>query len=226
MTGHIARFYIANLGEGTVSLPTEVRRHANALRVSEGDTIQLFDGKTCYNARFKGVTAELLGKSEHNTQTSAQLTLAVSWPKGSRGDWLVEKATELNVTTIIPLTTKHTIVIPSLSKIKRLQQLAITACEQSGRTTIPTITEVQTLANVLAKKNEFDAFVVGDSQGRSQIPNAKRILILVGPEGGFSTEELHAINQAGAVSVRAAHTTLRTETAAIALLTLANNTSA
>lgn len=222
MTGHTARFYIPALHEGTISLPAEVRRHAKALRVKEGDLIQLFDGTLSYTARYKGTTAEVVAKSESKPEKT-HITLAVSWPKGSRGDWLVEKATELGVHTIIPLTTKHTIVIPSDSKINRLQQLTITACEQSGRTTIPTITQPQSFETVLKQSRDFDAFVVGDSQGTSHIPRAKRILILVGPEGGFSADELHQIKHAGAKTLSAGSNTLRTETAAIALLALLNS---
>ncbi|MEK6849593.1 MAG: RsmE family RNA methyltransferase [Nanoarchaeota archaeon] len=224
MTGHIARFYQPHVAKGMHTLDAEHSRHAKAFRLEVGDDIGLFDGTHEYSCRFhswKGKVAlvEVL-KSELTPQTGAQITLAVSWPKGDRGDWLVEKTTELGAFAIIPLITKHTIVVPNPKKIARLQQLAIGACEQSGRGTIPTISEPQTLHNILKNKTNYDAFVVGDSQGTSHIPSAKRILILIGPEGGFSPEEITAIKQANAIPMRAASNTLRTETAAIALLTL------
>ena len=216
MSTHIARFYLETIREGSLTLPTELRRHAKALRVQEGDIIELFDGKHEYSARYQGATADVLQKSEPKGISGAHITLAIAFPKGNRADWLVEKATELGVTTIIPLLTKHTIVDPRDTKIARLQKLALTACEQCGRTIIPTITEPRTLTSVLA--GSYDLKILTSIDGKKEIPHAKTILILIGPEGGFSDDELAQINQSGCVSVSLGHATLRTETAGIAAL--------
>jgi 16S rRNA (uracil1498-N3)-methyltransferase len=219
MSTHTARFYMESITNGTVSLPSEIRRHAKALRVQEGDMIELFDGTHEYSARFQGQTAEVLRKSEAKGIPSAQLTLAIAFPKGNRADWLVEKATELGVSTIIPLLSKYAIVDPRETKVARLQKLAITACEQSGRTTIPNITEPRTLTSVLAGSYDTKIFCFID--GKKEMPSGKNILIIVGPEGGFADAEVEQMKKSGCISVALGHATLRTETAGIAALTLA-----
>ncbi|MBI4151155.1 16S rRNA (uracil(1498)-N(3))-methyltransferase [Candidatus Woesearchaeota archaeon] len=236
-----ARFYVEDIpATGSFELPSEITRHAKALRIQEGTIIGLFDGNHEYQARFQGTTADILQKSEPNDDSGAhkedcgprvsqntdgfcrQITLAISFPKGSRLDWLIEKATELGVHTIIPLITKRTIVQPRETKVERLRKLAIAACEQCGRTTIPLILDPVPVDKLLVDCAHYDACILADVSGNklSLSKSAKKILAIVGPEGGFTSEELNHAKTAGCTLVSLGPTTLRTETAGIVLLSL------
>jgi 16S rRNA (uracil1498-N3)-methyltransferase len=218
-----SRFYIEDIPTtGSLTLPSEIARHARALRIQEGTIIGLFDGKHEYQARFQGKTADILQKSEVKDVSGAQITLAVAFPKGSRLDWLIEKTTELGVHTIIPLISKRTIVQPRETKVERLRKLAISASEQCGRTTIPQISEPVPVDKLLVDCAHYDACILADFSGNklSLSKTAKRVLAIVGPEGGFTSEELDHAKTAGCTLVNLGQTTLRTETAGIVLLSL------
>jgi 16S rRNA (uracil1498-N3)-methyltransferase len=218
-----SRFYAEDIpATGSFELPSEIKRHARALRIQEGTIIGLFDGKHEYQARFQGATADILQKSEPKDQSGAQITLAIAFPKGSRLDWLIEKATELGVHTIIPLITKRTIVQPRDTKVERLRKLAISAAEQCGRTSVPQILEPVPVDKLLLDHAHYDACIVADFSGNklSLSKNAKKVLAIVGPEGGFTSEELDHAKTAGCALTTLGQTTLRTETAGIVMLAL------
>jgi 16S rRNA (uracil1498-N3)-methyltransferase len=233
MTGHTPRFYAHKQPvEGVIVLTPEQVRHSKALRMKDGDKLQLFDEKHDYEATLEGTNARILSKSEHKA-SGAEITLAISWPKGPRGDWLVEKATELGVRTIIPLLVRHSVVEPGSNKVERLRKVAINAAEQSGAR-FPTITEPKMLRDVLA--DPYDFIVIADASGtpltkdrlRSHTKGASTaspfsnpaVLALVGPEGGFTSDEIQDALAKDAMLASLGHTTLRTETAGIVLTTL------
>jgi 16S rRNA (uracil1498-N3)-methyltransferase len=223
-----ARFYVEEIpSTGSITLPAETKRHMKALRLQEGTIIGLFDGKHEYQARFQGTTADILQKSEPNAGSGAQITLAIAFPKGSRLDWLIEKTTELGVHTIIPLISKRTIVQPRETKVERLRKLAIAACEQCGRTTIPHISDPITVDKLLVDHAHYDACILADFSGNklSLSKSAKKILAVVGPEGGFTSDELDHAKTAGCTLTNLGTTTLRTETAGIVLLSLIRGTA-
>lgn len=224
--GHTARFYQAAIPEqGFLSLDPERSRHAKALRLREGEPIELFDGTNEYNARFASwegndAKVEVMGKSEPKGVSGIQVTLAIAFPKGKHADTLVQKATEVGVSTMIPLVTKRTVVDPGATKLERLREVAITACEQSGRTTIPAITSPFPVDKLLATCKDYDACVIADASGTQLRSHGKKVLALVGPEGGFTDEEVEAAKRAGCSVVNLGNTTLRTETAGIVLTAL------
>ena len=221
--GHIPRFYAEDgPTEGLVKLTQEQVRHSKALRMEDGDRLQLFDGVFEYEAQLEGVKARITSKSEPKPQIGQKITLAVAWPKGNRGDWLVEKATELGVSALIPLLTKRTIVEPGATKVARLRKVIINACEQSGRTILPSITEPMHLKDVLAKKSEFDVVIIADRSGEKLHVHGQRVLVLIGPEGGFIDEEISEAKAEGAKATNLGSTTLRTETAAISVVAALN----
>lgn len=226
--GHTARFYQAAIPEqGTISLDSERSRHAKALRLREGEQIELFDGTNERKARFAGwegdaAKVEVLGKSEPKGVSGVNVTLAIAFPKGKHADTLVQKATEVGVSTIIPLITERTVVDPGATKLERLREVAITACEQSGRTTIPAITSPLTVDKLLATCKDHDACFIADASGSPLRSRAKNVLALVGPEGGFTDDEITAAKNAGCTAVNLGNTTLRTETAGIVMVTLLN----
>jgi len=220
--GHIPRFYAEDVpATGNVKLSPEQVRHSKALRLRDGETVQLFDGTYEYEGQLDGTGVKVLAKSEPKPPIGPEITLAVAWPKGSRGDWLVEKATELGVKAIIPLITKRTVVEPGSTKVARLRKVAINACEQSGRTTLPSISEPMTLHGVLERRKEFDTVILAHRNGeRLTHLHGTRMLVLIGPEGGFDENELTEALKFDAHITTLGETTLRTETAAVVVVAL------
>jgi 16S rRNA (uracil1498-N3)-methyltransferase len=148
------------------------------------------------------------------------LTLAVSFPKGPRQDTLVEKCTELGVAELWPMHCRRSIAEPSPHRLEKLRRTVIEACKQSQRAWLCELREPASFAEVVGSVSEFDTAVIADgSADRSNAGEAtshKRVLALVGPEGGFAAEELQAARDAGCTELRLGRTILRTETAAIA----------
>jgi RsmE family RNA methyltransferase len=149
------------------------------------------------------------------------LTLAVALPKGDRQKWLVEKLTELGCARLVPLVTTRGVAEATPAAIERLGRAAIEACKQCGRTMLLEIAPPATLAAVLAARDPGALALVADPAGEALGPllagHAGAVLALVGPEGGFTAEELAAAEAAGWRRVSLAPHILRVETAAIAL---------
>ena len=201
----------------------EAKHLAAVLRLSPGDTLELFDGagRRC-PATVAGVTgkgaktaAELrCGPPVETPPPADPLTLAVAPPKGDRFRWLIEKATELGVARVVPLLCERSTVDPGGGKLEKLRATALAACKQSGRDRLPEIADPVAFAAFLADCGPATLLHVTGDRLRSPPPGPHAALI--GPEGGFTDEEVRAAGSAG-VAVRSLPTPiLRTETAAIA----------
>jgi 16S rRNA (uracil1498-N3)-methyltransferase len=151
------------------------------------------------------------------------LTLAFGLSRGAKPDWIIEKATELGVSAILPFTSERT--LRSSERHDRWQRLAAAAARQSGRARCPEIAEVSSFADILelgarselallfhAAASEFPA-VLRESCPRS-------VLAVTGPEGGFSESEVSAAREFGFRIVTLGPRTLRAETAGITVAAL------
>lgn len=150
------------------------------------------------------------------------LVLAVALPKGERQKWLVEKLTELGVARLVPLVTARGVAEATPAALARLRRTVIEASKQCGRNTLLEIAAPATQADLLARLDPGTWPLVADPAGpplatipRPASPGA--ILALVGPEGGFTPEEIAAAVAAGSTRVSLGPHVLRIETAAIAL---------
>ncbi len=155
-----------------------------------------------------------------------RIHLAVAPPKGDRFKWLIEKATELGVDQITPLITTRTVVEPGAGKLDKLQAAVVAACKQSGRNRVMQVQENLPFGKLIEIAGTERIVLVGDPGGRLfdpvMIPEGTReVVLLIGPEGGWTDEELSRAELAGAVRVRIADGVLRAETAAIQLAGLA-----
>jgi 16S rRNA (uracil1498-N3)-methyltransferase len=224
------------LGE-PFALPAAAARHAQVLRLQPGDPITLFDGQGgVWRARVLAMgRQEVSARAEAMQAVSARparaITLAVGMPANERMDWLIEKATELGVSGVVPLVTQRTVVRLSGERAdKRLahwQAIAAGACEQSGRDHLPRIEPVQALPQWLAG---LKTPASGELRMRlSLAPGAthwmqcalapdQALCAALGPEGGWSESEERALEQAGFVPVSLGSTVLRAETAALTVL--------
>jgi 16S rRNA (uracil1498-N3)-methyltransferase len=197
----------------------------NVLRMKEGGELLLFDGRSGeWLARVAEAGKKRMALSvERRTrepETIPDVWLAFAPVKRSQTDWLVEKATELGVARLMPVTTHRTVV--ERVKLERLQAIAIEAAEQCGRTVLPEIDEPLPLARLLEQRDTARALYFADEGGGAPAGGVFKpgaAMILTGPEGGFADDERTAIRAASnAVPVSLGPRILRAETAALAAL--------
>lgn len=223
------RFFLAAPPEGGRAVLTgdEARHLSRVLRAREGDAIVVFAGTAvAWPARIVRIgrdEVELeVGEPRHDPPRGGpRLTLAVALPKGDRQKWLVEKLTELGVDRLVPLVTLRGVAEATQSARARLGRTGVEACKQCGRNTLLEITAPVRVADLLAAAAAGSRAVVADPEAppleRSIMAGVTEIVGLVGPEGGFTPEELAATAAAGALRAGLGPHVLRVETAAVAL---------
>lgn len=217
----------------TLALNPADAHHAKVLRLKTGDPVELFDvsggradGSIAENDA-QGVTVLLESvASEPSASESPALILATAWPKGKRAAMLVEKCAELGVGRIIPIQYERSVVEKDDESegVERLRRIAIEAAKQSGRTDVPRIEPARTL-EALLKESAAVAVLLDPRAERglgewfAALPPEKSsagVLLIIGPEGGFSNAEIQRVDAAGVARVRLAEHILRVETAALA----------
>ncbi len=200
-----------------------------------GDTIEVIDSAAQHfeaSLRIDGrsVHAALETSIEHTASTLPRVTIAQGVPKGQKMDFVVEKLTELGAAAIVPLQSERTIVSDvSQNKIERWRRLAKSAAQQCGRSDIPEVADPLTFEKMLARFKDYDCVLVPWELAervplRERLPdliaNAHDVLVLIGPEGGFSHAEAEAAKEAGAQLVSLGSRILRTETAGLVVLAI------
>ena len=215
--------------DGRATLTGDEARHlARVLRAKVGDEIRVFDGGGReWPARVatidRDAVALTVGASLPAQPGPARpLTIAVALPKGDRQKWLVEKLTELGAERLAPLVTARGVAEATASAQARLARGVIEACKQCGRNTLMEIAAGRPLDRLLAEVPAGACVVIAHPGGRSldaaAVPaEATEIIALVGPEGGFSDEEVCISDRAGVIRISLGPHILRVETAAIAL---------
>ena len=207
---------------------------ARVLRLRQGDPLTLFDGRGGeYVSRVEELRKGAVIVSVHEQspvarESSLPITLAQGVSRGERMDWVVQKATELGVTRIIPVLTERSVVRLDAKQAERKrlhwQAIAVAACEQSGRDRIPGVDAPLTMAEFAGKADSRATRVLLSPAGSLRVADLPRgeggIVVLIGPEGGLTEAEQGAALTAGFVAVRLGPRVLRTETAAVAALTL------
>ncbi len=205
---------------------------ARVLRMGQGDELCLFDGSGAeYQARIvaadkRRVTVAVLESGPGLAESALRIHLGIGISRGERMDWVVQKATELGVAAISPLYTERTEVRlrGEREERKRLHwlQVAVSACEQCGRSVLPAVHEPSTLAQWLQDADGERRFVLHHRAttvpGKNRMPTS--ISLLVGPEGGLSEAEISAAEAAGFESLALGPRVLRTETAPLAALAI------
>jgi len=234
----------------TIDLPEGAARHVQVLRLQPGATIILFGSAPAGMAggEFQA-TVTAMGRQTVQVQVGAHdpvereagraMHLAIGMPANERMDWLVEKATELGVATIQPLMTERTVVRldaqRAAKKLAHWQSIAVAACEQCGRNRVPTIHPVLPLVRWIAQQGadaqQRDVLALVLSLRPQSRPlrtvdhaqlagSAQSVGFLCGPEGGLTAAEETLAISAGHLPVSLGSRVLRTETAALAALTL------
>lgn len=207
----------------------EYKHLSRVLRKKVGDHVFVTDGKgTMYDViirSFSRTEAEcsVVETYERWNEPRVEITLAVSLLRNpSRFDMVIEKATELGVTTVIPLLCERT--IPKHEKHTRLQKIAVSALKQCGRSILPTIFVLTKFDTLVRSAERFSLKLVAHEQTeQSQFlgsllqhhKNAGSVLLVVGPEGGLTPEEIGLASENGFIPVSLGPRRLRSETAAI-----------
>jgi len=201
----------------------------NVLRTSTGEVITLFDGRGASAlARVAGfgrgeVEVEVLSVDGEVDASPTGVILATAVPKGERSGWLVEKATELGVERWIPLRTRRSTVDPGEGKLRKLRATVVEASKQCQRNRLMDVGTPVALADLLATWQATAASIlVAHQDGVAWRPQAARdpVLVIVGPEGGLTPQELDQCRAAGAQFVSLGPRTLRVETAALVMASL------
>ncbi|TWU00564.1 Ribosomal RNA small subunit methyltransferase E [Botrimarina colliarenosi] len=208
-----------------VSLEGPESHHlSTVMRVGAGDRLTLFDGS---GAEFDAEVLEIQRRGparllvrtrdEVSREPPVTLTLGVALPKGDRQKVLVDMLTQIGVAKLVPLVTEHSVAAPKASGIDKLRRAVIEASKQCGRNRLMTIDEPAPLAKFFGAV-QADCKVIahpGDEEP-SRAPASGSVAIAIGPEGGFSDEEVAAATAAGWGTLRLGKSILRIETAAIA----------
>ncbi|MEE2797033.1 MAG: RsmE family RNA methyltransferase [Planctomycetota bacterium] len=226
------RFFLSQTPtEDTARLEGDEARHlARVMRAKTGDTVELFDGQgTSWTATVQAiqrnhVSLRLDQKQSETISNKPTITLAVALPKGDRQKWLIEKITELGTDSLVPLTTTRSVAEPTAAAISRLQRGVIESCKQSGRNRLLEITQPQSLHNLLTTSSASLRILAcpdGTPMQSILLKPIDNILIAIGPEGGFTDEEIRTANASGFAQMSLCQNILRIETAAIAAAVIA-----
>ena len=218
----------------SIQLEEGAARHlTSALRMKAGQDIILFDGRGGeYSAQLsevkKGKAAVTVGAfSDISRESPLSIQLAIGISRGERMDWIVQKATELGVTDIIPLFTERCEVKLSGERLEKKtrhwQQVAISACEQCQRNTVPTVRGALSAEQYLAESIDGLKLVLHHRTEKRlaemTLPN-NNVALLVGPEGGLSDREIDIALHSGFSPLAVGPRVLRTETAPLAAISI------
>ena len=224
------RLYCPNLKEGPNLLSAEESHHAiAALRARRGDKFVVFDGRGHEAAarveriERRRIQVNADGVTERPFELRHRITLAVAMTKAHRQGYLIEKCTELGVAAFWPILAERSVARPASAAVDKWSRRAVEAAKQSARAWVPTVEAPQTFTDAVGRIGEFDAAAIADP-GPSATPflrflgnygEAGRLLVFVGPEGGWSEDESREAAAAGVVRIGLSPTVLRSETAAV-----------
>lgn len=211
----------------------------NVLRLKPGDPVIVFDGRRFeYETiidNFSSDSAILkITKKNEVSHSEISITLAQSVPKAGKMEFIIQKATELGITKIVPVISRRS--IPKFSetkmtaKVSRWRKIAVEASRQCGRAVIPDITDIFTFDKMVKLPGENDHRIIlweeETTHGLKTIlqdgteKNRNDFFIVVGPEGGFTREEVELARINGFTSATLGTYILRTETVGLAVLSI------
>lgn len=220
-------FYSDNITSNTITLDAEEARHCmKVLRKKVGDTIQVVDGKgslyhcTITKTGKKHCTAKIDRKQNQYGKRDYHLSIAIAPTKNiNRFEWFLEKATEIGIDTIQPVIAKHS--ERKRLKTDRLNKILVSAMKQSGKAYLPELKELITIGDFFKsfKENVQKFIATCEVENAAHLKDHYKIgsdaMILIGPEGDFSTEEIRRAQQAEFEPISLGESRLRVETAGI-----------
>lgn len=216
-----------------ISDKDQVHHMKDVLRLKTKDEIMVFDdlGREYFcvieKLSFEGAVLKIRHTKEANTIQRMRISVACAIPKKSKMDDIVDKLTQLGVDRIIPLVSERVIVKldekKKISRKERWEKIALSSAKQTQRAVSPVIEAPKSVEEVLAESGDFDlkliAALIGERKSlRSVLEKSKpkNILVLIGPEGDFTQDEVNIAKKAGCLLVSLGDLVLRVDTAAIA----------
>lgn len=221
----------------TVDLPESVAHHLHVVRMQPGAALTLFDGSggqysaTLLEIGKKRASAQLDVFEPREVELPYEVTLAQGLPEGAKMDWIVEKAVELGVAAIQPLAAQRSVVRLSGERAEKRhahwQGVIVSASEQCGRNRLARLAPVADVSQWVREAPAAQRVLLTPRASQSLADWARArpsqaLVLMVGPEGGFSAQEEDAAMAAGALPLLMGPRVLRTETAGMAALATLN----
>ena len=217
----------------------DVNHIRNVLRMKPGEAVRISDGKgSCYDGTIDTLQSDeiivrLTGEKMESTELPVEVVLFQGLPKSDKMEWIIQKNTELGVGAIVPVATSRAVVKldekKADSKVKRWNGIAEAAAKQSKRTLIPEVRSVLSFKQALAESATFDVKLMPyeNAEGMAftrkcigEIRPGAKVAVFIGPEGGFSEEEVKAASEMGFLPITLGRRILRTETAGMSVLSM------
>lgn len=232
------RFYASpdQLNDKTAILDSEEAHHlTRVLRLGVNDLVFVFDGEgnewqaEVSSAGKHEVELRFIEKLSDPVDSPLRLTLGQALIKGDKFDWVIQKATELGASRVVPLITGHGNVRRVDEriehKLQRWRRIALEAVKQCGRRRIIEIAEPVNFADFCRRDDSTVRLLFSERGGRSmhEVPGGPSVSLAVGPEGGWSDSELELAEGSGFIPIHLGGRILRTETAAVVAVALAQH---
>jgi len=218
-----------------LELPADVAHHINVVRMEPGDTLTVFNGDggeytaVLTEVQKKKAWAEIKVFDPREAELPFAVTLAQALPEGSKMDWIIEKAVELGVAGIQPLAARRCVVRLSAEraekKLEHWNGIVVSASEQCGRNRLASVAAPLEFRDWIAQQDLHRRVILTPRATESladwaRHQPAQALSIMVGPEGGFSDEEEAEALRHGALPLSIGPRVLRTETAALAAVSI------
>lgn len=224
----LRRIHVSRVLLGEVELDPAAAHHArNVLRLEDGAPVEVFDDSGAVAAAtlvFRGTagTAVRIEAVCPPAPRGPRLVIASAVPKGDRADWMVEKLSEIGVAEFIPLATARSVVFPEgKGKRERWMRLATEAARQSRRSGVMSIAPLTSVFDAISRAQGMGGYFSPDPEALSlpgvsfEVPADQEITFFIGPEGGWTDDEVQMFAGATIRPYRLTNTILRVETAAI-----------
>lgn len=206
----------------------------NVMRVKVNDELNIVDREeNLYLGKIEkcikgSIFVKILSKINKDTETKNEVVLALSLLKGEKMEFVIQKAVELGIKTIVPIKTKN--AIPKYDKIKedkkieKWQKIIVSAAKQSGRNTIPNILSIKNIDYIKENFKDYTKIICYENAKDKSFldinfKDNNKYLLLIGPEGGFSLDEIHQLEDDFYV-ISLGSRILRAETASIAAISI------
>lgn len=212
---------------------SEAHHISRVMRHKIGDMIYVTDGNgneyqtVLKKIESRVIEAGIINKTRNAREPLAKITLAQAMIKAGHFELIIEKTAELGVHNIIPVKTERTITSLSANRLERLQKIILAAVKTSTRTHIPNLEQPTTLEKLCLTFANYDGVVLAyEDEKHLRLSDIihdrsyKNILLLIGPEGGFTKNEIAQAQSCGARCVTFGERRLRAETAAIVALSI------
>lgn len=232
------RFFVStqNINGASIVIPDKAALHhiKDVLRFKAGDKVIAFDERgNEYHCAIKQLSGEVILDIRETflarqKKERFNLAIACAIPKKAKMEDIIDKLTQLGVHRIIPLKTERVVVKldaqKELKKAVRWRKIALCASEQCQRNNLPVIDKIREIKEVLSEPNTFDLKLIPTLCGKRKLlkeilltPGYKNILVIIGPEGDFTQQEVELAKDAGFIPVSLGGLVLPVDTAAIAI---------